>query len=154
MKILLMLILFPVLCFSQTQKDLIGSWQAAPHVAAGYDDTYTFNGDGTFYYFSNQMDCSKREIGFGGYWELDGKTIHLTITYYEIEKGGWLEPSNGSCGSDSMLVGSVIVRTFSIPYAMENLKIANYKTETEDETQRYTIELNNRKYWHFSKFEY
>lgn len=154
MKILILFLLLPVVCYSQTMRDLIGSWQAAPHVAAGYDDTYTFNDDGTFYYFSNQMDCSKREVGFGGNWELSGKTILLTILFTEVEKGGRLVPSDGSCGSDSMLVGSVIVRTFIVPYGLEKLKIANYRTETEDEAQRYTMEMNNRKYWHFSKFEY
>lgn len=51
-----------------------------------YDDTYTFYEDGTFYYFNNQMDCSKREVGYGGDWELTGKTIQLIIRYRDIEK--------------------------------------------------------------------
>jgi hypothetical protein len=154
MKIILILLFITAVSYSQSSKDLIGSWQAAPHVATGYDDTYTFNDDGTFYYFNNQMDCAKREIGYGGNWELNGKTIQLTVTYYDIEKGGWYEPSDGSCGSDSMLVGSIIVRTLVFPYEQEALKIANYKIETEDNADRYTIEINNRKHWYFSKFDY
>jgi hypothetical protein len=154
MKIILILLFITAVSYSQNSKELIGSWQAAPHVAAGYDDTYTFNGDGTFYYFNNQMDCAKREIGYGGNWELSGKTIQLAITYFDIEKGGWYEPSDGSCGSDSMLVGSIIVRALVFPYDLENLKIANYRIETEDNADRYTIEINNRKHWYFSKFDY
>ncbi|MBE2225945.1 MAG: hypothetical protein IAE93_01320 [Ignavibacteria bacterium] len=148
-----LLLAAPVL-YGQTSKDLIGSWQAAPHVAAGYDDTFTFNDDGSFYYFNNQMNCANREVGYGGTWELKGKSIQLTITYYDIEKGGWLEPSEGSCGSDSMLVGSTINKVLVFPYEHEVLKIANYKIETEDGADRYTMEINNRKHWYFSKFEY
>lgn len=140
--------------FAQTSKELAGSWQAAPHVAAGYDDTFTFNDDGTFYYFSNQMNCAKREVGFGGTWELNGKSIQLMITHYDIEKGGWIEPSDGSCSSDSMLVGSTIVKVLVFPFEQEVLKIANYKLETKDGYDRYTMEINNRKHWYFSKFEY
>ena len=151
--ILFLLLSFSVL-YSQSKKELIGSWQAAPHVAAGYDDTYTFYEDGTFYYFNNQMDCSKREVGYGGDWELTGKTIQLIIRYRDIEKGGWLEPSDGSCGSDSMLVGSTIVKTLLFPYESEILRMANYKTEKEDDADRHTIEFNNRKYWYFGKFDY
>ncbi len=154
MKTILFILVFSSVCFSQSTKDLIGSWQAAPHVAAGYDDTYTFNDDGSFYYFNNQMDCAKREVGYGGTWELIGKSLYLTITYSDIEKGGWYEPSDGSCVGDSMLVGSTIVKVMIIPYEQEVLKITNYKIEKEDDTDRYTIEFNNRKYWHFTKFEY
>ena len=53
-----------------------------------------------------------------------------------------------------MLVGSTIVKTLIFPYDREVLSIANYKTEKEDDADRYTIEFNNRKYWYFSKFEY
>ena len=154
MKTILLFLIFSSVCFSQTAKDLIGSWQAAPHVAAGYDDTFTFNDDGTFYYFNNQMNCSKREVGYGGEWEMIGKFVYLTITYSDIEKGGWLEPSDGSCGSDSMLVGSTINKVLVFPYEQEVLKIANYKIETEDGADRFTMEINNRKHWYFSKFEY
>lgn len=154
MKTILLFLIFSSVCFSQTSKELIGSWQAAPHVAAGYDDTFTFNDDGTFYYFNNQMNCSKREVGYGGEWEMIGKSVYLTVTYSDIEKGGWLEPSDGSCGSDSMLVGSTIVRRLVFPFEQEVLKITNYKIETEDGADRYTMEINNRKHWYFSKFEY
>lgn len=154
MKTIFLFLILSSVCYSQSSKELIGSWQAAPHVAAGYDDTFTFNDDGSFYYFNNQMNCANREVGYGGTWELKGKTIHLIIDYYDIEKGGRLEPSDGSCGSDSMLVGSTIVKVMIIPYEQEVLRIANYKIETEDGTDRYTMEINNRKHWYFSKFEY
>lgn len=154
MKTILLFLIISSVCFSQSSKDLIGSWQAAPHVAAGYDDTFTFNDDGTFYFFNNQMNCANREVGYGGTWQLIGKSVYLTVTYSDIEKGGRLEPSDGSCGSDSMLVGSTIVKTLIFPFEQEVLKIANYKIETEDGADRYTMEINNRKHWYFSKFEY
>lgn len=154
MKTILLFLVLSSACFAQSAKELIGSWQAAPHVAAGYDDTFTFNDDGTFYYFNNQMNCAIREVGYGGTWELKGKTIHLTITYYDIEKGGWLEPSDGSCGSDSMLVGSTIVKVLQFPYDQKELRLSGFRTENEDGTDRFTMEINNRKHWYFSKFEY
>jgi len=154
MKTILLLLVLQTVCFAQSSKDLIGSWQAAPHVAAGYDDTFTFNDDGSFYYFNNQMNCSKREVGYGGSWQLIGKSVYLTVTYSDIEKGGWLEPSDGSCGSDSMLVGSTTIKTLIFPFEQEILKITNYQIETNDNADRYTMEINNRKYWYFSKFEY
>ncbi|MBN8586619.1 MAG: lipocalin family protein [Ignavibacteria bacterium] len=154
MKTILLFLVLSSVCFAQSAKELIGSWQAAPHVAAGYDDTFTFNDDGTFYYFNNQMNCAIREVGYGGTWELKGKTIHLTVTYYDIEKGGWLEPSDGSCGSDSMLVGSTIVKVLQFPYDQKELRLSGFRTENEDGTDRFTMEINNRKHWYFSKFEY
>ena len=154
MKTLLLFLVLSSVCFAQSAKELIGSWQAAPHVAAGYDDTFTFNDDGTFYYFNNQMNCAIREVGYGGTWELKRKTIHLTITYYDIEKGGWLEPSDGSCGSDSMLVGSTIVKVLQFPYDQKELRLSGFRTENEDGNDRFTMEINNRKHWYFSKFEY
>ena len=154
MKTILLFLVLSSVCFAQSAKELIGSWQAAPHVAAGYDDTFTFNDDGTFYYFNNQMNCAIREVGYGGTWELKGKTIHLTITYYDIEKGGWLEPSDGSCGSDSMLVGSTIVKVLQFPYDQKVLRLSGFRTENDDGTDRFTMEINNRKHWYFSKFEY
>lgn len=153
-KLFLLTLLFASSIYSQTQKELCGSWQAAPNVAAGYDDTFTFNEDGTFYYFNNQMDCSKIEVGYGGFWELKGKSIELVVTYYDLEKGGHLEPSDGSCGSDSMLVGSEIVKTNVVPFELTVLKLSNFGKEMKDETERFTIEINNRKHWYFSKFEY
>jgi len=46
------------------------------------------------------------------------------------------------------------VKTNVVPYELTVLKLSNYGKEMKDETERFTIEINNRKHWYFSKFEY
>ena len=112
-KILLLLIFSASALFAQSYKDLIGSWQVTNHVAAGYNDAFTFNEDGTFIFHYNQMDCAKREISYGGSWVLDSKKIILTITFREKLSGGKLEPSSGSCAAaDYHLVRAGVARSY------------------------------------------
>ncbi|KXK53461.1 MAG: hypothetical protein UZ05_CHB002001093 [Chlorobi bacterium OLB5] len=153
-KLLVFLILVTQFVFTQTAKDLIGSWQAVPYVAAGYDETYTFNEDGTFTFHYNQMDCAKREISYGGSWVLKGKTIELNITYSEYLAGGRYQPPTGSCGSDSELVDASYVKKIIIPFERETLKLSGYNSEDIDGFERTSMLINNRKYYMFSKFEF
>jgi len=155
MKKLLLFLFFPsVMLLAQTEKDLIGSWQITNHVASGYNDAYTFSEDGKFTFNYNQMDCSKREVSYGGYWELKGKQIILTINFTEKYFGGKLEPSTGSCASDSELVGGFIVKVPVIPGETKILNISDWRIDTEEGMERTMILINNTRYWHFSKFDY
>lgn len=140
--------------YTQSEKDLTGSWQVVPYVAAGYDETFTFNDDGTFTFHYNQMDCAKREISFGGKWLLKGKKIELTINYSEYFTGGKYQPPTGSCGSDSELVNASYVKKIIIPFESKTLKLSGYGKEDIDGTERVTMNINNRKYYLFTKFEY
>lgn len=153
-KFLIFFILISQFVFSQTAKDLIGSWQAVHYVAAGYDETYTFNEDGTFTFHYNQMDCAKREISYGGNWVLKGKTIELNITYSEYMAGGRYQPPTGSCGSDSELVDASYVKKIIIPYESESLNISGYGREEIDGIERVSMSINSRKHYLFAKFEY
>lgn len=153
-KIIIFIILISPFAASQTSKDLIGSWQVVPYVAAGYDETYTFNEDGTFTFHYNQMDCAKREISCGGMWQLKGKAIELSITYSEYLAGGRYQPPTGSCGSDSELVDASYVKKIIIPFESETLKLSGYTKEDIDGTGRVSMIINNRKYYLFYKFEY
>lgn len=153
-KLLVFLILVSQFVFTQTAKDLIGSWQAVPYVAAGYDETYTFNEDGTFTFHYNQMDCAKREIMYGGDWEFYDKKIKLYVTYNEYYKFGWFEKSTGSCASDSMLIGGIKTTHYFVPFEIIELAYTDWSVVAVDGLERKMIWFNEIRYWHFSKFDY
>lgn len=153
-KLLLILFLPAAMLLSQTEKDIIGSWQLTNHVASGYNDAYTFNEDGTFTFYYNQMDCAKRDILFSGDWELKERKIRLYVKYNEYYKFGWYEKSSGSCASDSVLVGGIKTIHYYVPFEIIDLAFSDWRIDTEEGLERTMILFNNTRYWHFSKFEY
>ncbi len=143
---LLLLILLPLINFSQSKSDIYGMWQSSGVLAAGWDDTFYFKDDGTFIFFFNQMDCSNRNVSYMGYWEFKNSKIYFTIMKREVLEGGYFTLSDSSCGSDSMLVDGRLQRTSVIPYEFEEYSIHNVKTENEREVERKTMYIGKTKY--------
>lgn len=140
--------------FSQTEDELIGSWQASEVVASGYNDTYTFNENRTFIFIFNQMDCAKRDVSFEGFWNLLNNEIELTLTAKTILVGGYYQVSGGSCASDSMLIGAELIKVNIEPAEKNILNISDFSKNLIEGMPKYKALFNNRKFWHFPKFEY
>jgi hypothetical protein len=146
-KIVLFLLIFPVFVYSQSAEELSGVWHAASYIGSGYSDMFVLNGDGTFRFSYTEMDCSKRDIAFGGTWSLAGGRIILIKNYKEVLVRGKFKASSGSCGSDSALVDAIYMKIYIAPYETEVLSIGKVQKETLDKIERMTLIIGDQKYW-------
>jgi hypothetical protein len=149
MKKYILLLLISVAIYSQDSKEITGVWQDMEILASGWSNTYMFYPGGSYKFFYSQMDCSKRTVSEEGTFEVKDSFISLNPVKIGIIEGGIMEPSNGSCGSDSMITGGVFKKI-----DVKNLEAARYpigevQTETNDEIERTTILIGNGKFWKF-----
>ncbi len=152
------LILISALCgFLKSQNlsdSLVGVWQDSKIVASGWSNTFLFFKNGEFKFFYNQMDCAKREVSFSGEWKAGGDELQLKVIQKNIIKGGTLEPSEGSCASDSMIVGGVEQTVKSKPPEMLIYSISQIYVDKEDDIQRSKIYIDAINFWKFSDYPY
>ena len=136
---------------SHTNEDelLVGVWQDSPTMTSGWSTTYQFFSDGNFILNESQMDCAKRLVWSKGRWTRASKEeLELAITEWLRLEGGRMMASDGSCGSDSMLIGaSEKSKTFDEPKSI-TMSIGSF-TEG-DQPERATIEINGTTYYRFS----
>lgn len=154
MKKLLILIVFLLtpLIYSNAPDSLVGAWQDSENMASGWSNTFVLSADGTYKFFTNQMDCSQRLVSYGGKWRVSDveEAIHLTVETRRVINGGTMQKSDGSCGSDSMLTGGTQVNMIVNP--AEDMDYALSKVYT-DETKgliRKFIYIDAIKYWYMS----
>lgn len=144
----------------QLDKDsffMVGVWHASDCVGSGYSNLYVFYENGNFIYFENQMDCSNRMISFQGDWKNNGNLLILTIRKKTMLTGGKLIPvRDGSCGSDSMLVGAKEKEFAVSPSEIKTIKLS--KVYYEDDLGRKTMLFDKTRYWRIfilpEEFEY
>ena len=136
---------------AQSSNDsLIGVWQDDRIVASGWSNTFLFFKDGTFKFFFNQMDCSKRIVSYSGMWKVNEDELNLKIKQKTIIEGGHLEPSDGSCGTDSMIVDG-IEKAVNLETPEEVIySVSEIYTENQDDIQRIKIYIDAMPYWKFS----
>jgi len=136
---------------AQSSNDsLIGVWQDDRIVASGWSNTFLFFKDGTFKFFFNQMDCAKRTVSYSGMWKVNEDELNLTIEQKTIIEGGHLEPSDGSCGTDSMIVDGV-EKAVNLETPEEVIySVSEIYTENQDDIQRIKIYIDAMPYWKFS----
>ena len=136
---------------AQSSNDsLIGVWQDDRIVASGWSNTFLFFKDGTFKFFFNQMDCSKRIVSYSGMWKVNEDELNLKIKQKTIIEGGHLEPSDGSCGTDSMIVDGV-EKALNLETPEEVIySVSEIYTENQDDIQRIKIYIDAMPYWKFS----
>lgn len=116
----------------------------------GMDKHIPFFRSGKFKFFYNQMDCAKREVSYSGKWKADGDELILTISEKTVVEGGKLEPSTGSCASDSMIVGGkeTVIR---LQYKEKVLYSASrIYTDNDDDIQRKKIYIDAMPFWKFA----
>ena len=136
---------------AQNSNDsLIGVWQDDRIVASGWSNTFLFFKDGTFKFFFNQMDCAKRTVSYSGMWKVNEDELNLKIKQKTIIEGGHLEPSDGSCGTDSMIVDG-IEKAVNLETPEEVIySVSEIYTENQDDIQRIKIYIDAMPYWKFS----
>ena len=136
---------------AQSSNDsLIGVWQDDRIVASGWSNTFLFFKDGSFKFFFNQMDCSKRIVSYSGMWKVNEDELNLKIKQKTIIEGGHLEPSDGSCGTDSMIVDGV-EKAVNLETPEEVIySVSEIYTENQDDIQRIKIYIDAMPYWKFS----
>jgi hypothetical protein len=149
-KIFAVLQLFAICSTSNAQDSLVGVWQDARVVASGWSNTFLFFNDGSFKYFYNQMDCSKRIVSYSGKWKVNEDELDLTVEQKTVIEGGHLELSNGSCGSDSMLVDGV-EKKMKLEVPEEIIySVSELYADTQDDIARVKVYIDAMPYWRFS----
>lgn len=138
---------------SQSLGDsLVGVWQDSKAVASGWSNSFLFFKNGKFKFFYNQMDCAKREVSYSGKWKAKGDELILTILEKTVIEGGKLEPSTGSCASDSMIVGG-FEETVRLQYEEKVLySVSHVYIDYDDDIQRQKIYIDAMPYWKFSDY--
>ncbi len=131
----------------EQEKALIGVWQAASVMGAGWADTYRFFGDGAFRHLASQMDCAAREVSQTGTWALRKQNLVLRISERTVVEGGKLEPAIGSCGSKDQLVGGTS-RIEKIAPAKE-MVVPLTQVQKDADTERLTMRLGELQYWKY-----
>ncbi|MGE3800253.1 MAG: hypothetical protein AB7H80_04470 [Candidatus Kapaibacterium sp.] len=136
---------------SSDEDLLVGLWQDAPAMGSGWSSTYQFFKDGTFVLNESQMDCAKRLVWSKGTWKRIGEDeLELMITEWQKLEGGRMIRSDGSCGSDSMLVGAT---EKNIPLEAPKpitLQLGSIIFAGDDHPDRTTVEIGNVKFYRFS----
>ena len=136
---------------AQSSNDsLIGVWQDDRIVASGWSNTFLFFKDGTFKFFFNQMDCSKRIVSYSGMWKVNEDELNLKIKQKTIIEGGHLEPSDGSCGTDSMIIDGV-EKAVNLETPEEVVySVSEIYTDNQDDISRIKVYIDAMPYWKFS----
>lgn len=152
-KIFAVISLFAFCGLSKAQSSpdsLVGVWQDARIVASGWTNTFLFFNDGSFKYFYNQMDCSKRVVSYSGKWNVIEDELDLTIENKTVIEGGHLELSDGSCATDSMIVGGAEkVVTLETPEEVI-YSVSEVYADNQDDISRIKIYIDAMPYWKFS----
>lgn len=84
---------------------LVGVWQAAPAMGAGWAQTYRFYADGRVRFHASQMDCQTRLRGWSGHWRVADKRLLLSIERETHHVGGTLQKATGSCATPLEIKG-------------------------------------------------
>jgi len=150
MKKLLLILFLPFALYSQSAKEITGVWQSGENLASGWSDTYMFYPGGSYKFFYSQMDCSKRTVSEEGTFEVKDGFITLNPLKVGIIEGGIMEPSSGSCGSDSMITGGIFKKIDVKSSEKLRLPIGDVQTEMRDEALRSTLLIGKTKYWKFA----
>ncbi len=147
--ILISVLLLPAIVFGQIPKqELIGIWQNAPSMAAGWSDNYQFFQNGKFVFHYNQMDCAKRVISYSGTWTVIGKQLKLTVLQKEVIEGGKLVEATGSCASKLELVdGEYKTLKLNKPQ-LQVLNLSGFQRDSKN-LDRHLIKINDKKFWKF-----
>jgi hypothetical protein len=131
-------------------SDFVGMWHASQGVGSGYSESFLFYSNSSFTFHRNSMECDNPDLSFGGTYEIvNEKLIVLTVNQKEHVVGGSLEPSNGSCATEYVLVGGEIVaEELQESYQIE-LKLSGFYLD-EEYFDVPTYKFNDTRYWRIS----
>lgn len=151
--ILLAFILLTAVSYSQAPDSLVGVWQDNEIVGSGWSNTFLFFGDGSYTFYVNQMDCSKRLVSYGGIWRISDveEAVIFRVDERVVVEGGKMEKSYGSCASDSMLTGGVNKTVKVTPLEQIDYSISKVYSEISGGLERKFIYIDGVKYWYFGE---
>jgi hypothetical protein len=130
---------------SPMRKRLVGVWQDAPGMAAGWSNAYQFFDDGRFTFNTSQMNMKERERSRSGTWKLDGGKLLLETTERMVIEGG--APANdGSEFSDEIVGGKEVTKKIA-PAKAESLELTPMADDPE--TKRARVRIGQTEYWKF-----
>jgi hypothetical protein len=148
--VLSLFVICDILKAQSSSDSLIGVWQDERIVASGWSNTFLLFNDCGFKFFYNQMDCSKRVVSYSGKWIVTEDALNLTVEQKIVIEGGHLEPSDGSCASDSMIVDGV-EKVVNLRTPEEVIySVSEIYTDNQDDISRIKIYIDAMPYWKFS----
>ena len=126
---------------------LVGVWQAAPAMGAGWAQTYRFHPDGRVNFHASQLDCQSRLRGWSGHWRVENAHLILSIERETHHVGGTLQPATGSCATPLELKGgSEKVRRVR-PVRQQSLGFVGVRA---DETNgRPMTQIGHERFWRY-----
>jgi hypothetical protein len=129
-------------------SQLIGVWQAAPSLGAGWAESYQFWPDGAYAFHASQMDCAAAERGFSGTWRVSAGVLLLAVAEKQVIEGGELVPALGSCGTAEELQGGTLVSQPVEPAGALELPLG---PPGQDSSSPYvSLLLGETRYWRLS----
>lgn len=147
--IIFTLILVSPFAYSQVPDSLIGVWQDSEVLGSGWSNSFLFFKDGTYKFFSSQMDCSKRLLSFSGKWKVNDDVMTLTVVERVIVTGGVMVISDGSCASDSTLIEGTEKTVKVKPKEKMEYSVSKIYTESLPGLERKFIYIDAMKYWYY-----
>lgn len=138
--------------FSQpltTQEQLlIGIWQVGPHMASGWNITYTFFDNRIVLFRSNQMNGEQRLIGKIGWWKKENDYIVIEFFSQELLVGGTLVDAWGSYASDRVIEGATPKHVAITPHEIIQWALSPVEKDPNTDRSEYsTMRLHGTQYW-------
>jgi len=130
---------------SKFEKQLIGIWNDAPVLAAGWGNSWQFFPNGKVLYRYNTMDCDERNILKLGTWKLEGTTLTVRFTTLGYLRGGEMVESTGSCASDKELIHAL--PTLQKMEEREARTFTGINPVFDTKFERDIIKLDGKGYW-------
>jgi len=128
---------------------LVGVWQAAPAMGAGWAETYRFFPDGSFRHHTSQFDAESRLREESGGWKaLDGGRLRLSVRSETVWVGGTKEPALGSVGSEFEIVGAMEKRRSLVRLRVQVVPFSLVGPDRRN--RRDALTLGKTRLWRFS----
>ena len=127
---------------------LVGIWQAAPAMGAGWAQTYRFYGDGRVRFHASQIDCQSRLRGWSGHWRVEKDRLILSVERETHHVGGTLQKATGSCGTPLELKGGREKTRTVRPVRKQSLGFVGVRA---DETNgRPMTQIGHERFWRYA----
>jgi hypothetical protein len=133
---------------SDKDKLLIGIWQAAPHLASGWVESYAFYNNRKVIFRSNQMNGENRLLSKIGYWKIEKNKIIIEYIAKEILVGGTLMPAFGSIATEKYIAGATPMQIEIKPSEVVSFEISEImKDMIKDRSNYYIVTIDKNTYW-------
>lgn len=131
---------------SGDNKSFIGLWHSQNAVAAGFDQRYALNEDGTFIYGTSQMDEFDLQLYAAGTWSIANGELKLEVGVRLVVPVGDIKEIVPT--DDLIILDRGVVKVVYNPPEVETYSIA--KTGADPETGRNTITIDGVTFYDFN----